>query len=145
MKFSIASAVVVPAVAYHQGVASFVHLDTAGWLSLLGLGVITTALARCGYVWVIREAGSLTASLLTYVTPAAALLLGFALMHETVSWPQGLGIALIAASLTCVLFGNVLLTAAERMRVRPFRRTKPRLAALEGLDLGEARSTSIGQ
>ena len=89
-KFALAAVVVIPAVAYYDGVGGFQDLSRAGWLSLLGIGVMSTAIARCGYVWVISVAGSVTASLLTYIVPAAALVLGFVFLGETVNWSKGL-------------------------------------------------------
>ena len=75
IKFAIASCVIVPVVTLREGIGGYADLSAAGWLGLLAVGFITTGVGRCGYVWVIAKAGSVSASLLTYIVPVAALLL----------------------------------------------------------------------
>jgi drug/metabolite transporter (DMT)-like permease len=117
VKFAIAGVVLVPAVAWYDGAQDFIDLDAAGWLRLLGVGVIVTAVARCGYVWVISVAGSVSASMLTYIIPAAALVLGLLLMDETMNSSKGFAVALVAASVTSVLFGSALFHAVVLPRL----------------------------
>jgi drug/metabolite transporter (DMT)-like permease len=112
VKFAIASAVLVPAVVLHEGAGGYAELDLLGWLGLLGIGIFVTGVARCGYVWVISVAGSVTGSLLTYIVPAAALVLGLVFMGETITWMKAMGATLIAASITCVLFGQAFVERA---------------------------------
>ncbi len=73
------------------------------WLSLVGLGVVCTALALALFFSLIREVGPQRALVITFVNPAVAVLLGVLLLDE----PFTLGIAL---GLPLVLLGCVLAT-----------------------------------
>jgi drug/metabolite transporter (DMT)-like permease len=73
------------------------------WLSLVGLGVLCTALALALFFSLIREVGPQRALVITFVNPAVAVLLGVMLLDE----PFTLGIAL---GLPLVLLGCVLAT-----------------------------------
>ncbi|HEY7269094.1 MAG TPA: DMT family transporter, partial [Dehalococcoidia bacterium] len=115
VKFAIASLIIVPFVATREGFTSFSGLSAEGWLGLLGIGCFATGLARCGYVWVIAEAGSVAASLLTYIVPAAAMVLGWLFLHETPGASAILGAVAVAAAVTCVLRG-VSPSSPERSR-----------------------------
>ncbi len=117
VKFVIASVLLVPVVAFHEGVSSNARLDLEGWLSLLFIGCIATGVARCGYVWVISAAGSISASLLTYIVPSATLFLGWIFLGETITWTRTLGAALVGGSLTSILFGRQLTSGTFWKRV----------------------------
>ena len=73
------------------------------WLSLVGLGVLCTAVALAMFFSLIREVGPQRALVITFVNPAVAVLLGVLLLDE----PFTLGIAL---GLPLVLLGCVLAT-----------------------------------
>jgi drug/metabolite transporter (DMT)-like permease len=77
------------------------------WLSLIGLGVVCTALALALFFALIREAGPQRALVITFVNPAVAVLLGVVLLGE----PFTLG---IAVGLPLVLVGCVLATRRSR-------------------------------
>jgi drug/metabolite transporter (DMT)-like permease len=53
----------------------------AAW-SLLALGAVCTALAMLLMFYLIKAAGASRASLITYVNPAVAALLGVGILHE---------------------------------------------------------------
>jgi drug/metabolite transporter (DMT)-like permease len=82
------------------------------WLSLLGLGVLCTALALALFFSLIREVGPQRALVITFVNPAVAVLLGVLLLGE----PFTLGIAL---GLPLVLAGCVLATRRSPVRREP--------------------------
>ena len=71
--------------------------------SVLGLGVICTALAFLVFFALIREVGPVRATVITYVNPAVAAVLGVAVLNETVTAGMLVGFALILA-------GSVLAT-----------------------------------
>lgn len=71
--------------------------------SVLGLGVICTALAFLVFFALIREIGPVRATVITYVNPAVAAVLGVAVLNETVTAGMLVGFALILA-------GSVLAT-----------------------------------
>src|SRR4051794_33907435 len=80
-----------------------VHASAKALLSVVGLGVVCTALALAVFFLIIREVARQRSLVITFVTPAVAVVLGVALLGE----PFTLGIAL---GLPLVLAGCVLAT-----------------------------------
>ncbi|GHH84548.1 membrane protein [Streptomyces sulfonofaciens] len=77
------------------------------WASLVGLGVICTALAFVGFLELIREAGPTRAVVITYVNPAVAVAAGVTLLDEPLT-------AGVLAAFALILLGSFLATAAPR-------------------------------
>jgi drug/metabolite transporter (DMT)-like permease len=73
------------------------------WLSLLGLGVICSAIAFVAFFRLVREIGSARATLVTYMNMAVAVLLGIILLAEPITPGILIGMPL-------VLIGSVLAT-----------------------------------
>jgi len=119
VKFAIASCVLVPVVTLHEGVGGYADLSASGWSGLLGIGCVITGAARCGYVWVIAKAGSVSASLLTYIVPVAALLISYLIMGEALGWSRGIGAAFVCGAVTCVLFGATIALRVQRLFQQP--------------------------
>jgi drug/metabolite transporter (DMT)-like permease len=72
------------------------HAPTAqAVLALLGLAIPCTAIAYVIYFHLIAEAGATRASLITYVNPAVAVILGFLVLGEPITIQTILGFALI--------------------------------------------------
>jgi drug/metabolite transporter (DMT)-like permease len=86
-------------------------------LSLAGLAVICTALAFIVFFRLIAEVGPARASVITYVNPAVAVVLGVAVLGERVT-------PLMLAAFAAILAGSVLAT-------RPGRRHEPAPPARE--------------
>jgi drug/metabolite transporter (DMT)-like permease len=84
--------------------------------SVVALAVICTALAFLLFFELIAEVGPARATVITYLNPAVALLLGVVILDETASVATGIGFLLI-------LVGSVLATSRDRDRGRPPRRT----------------------
>ena len=80
-----------------------VHASPTALLSVVGLGVVCTALALAVFFLLIREVGPQRSLVITFVNPAVAVVLGILLLDE----PFTLGIAL---GLPLVLLGCVLAT-----------------------------------
>jgi drug/metabolite transporter (DMT)-like permease len=78
-------------------------VSTHVWLSLLALGVVCTALAFLVFFALIAEAGPSRSTLITYVNPAVALLLGVVILHEALTAGLIIGFPL-------VLLGSYLAT-----------------------------------
>jgi drug/metabolite transporter (DMT)-like permease len=76
-------------------------------LSLAGLAVICTALAFIVFFSLIAEVGPARASVITYVNPAVAVVLGVAVLGEHVT-------PLMLAAFAAILAGSVLATRAGR-------------------------------
>ena len=94
------------------------HAPASAVLSVVGLGVVCTALAMALFFLLIREVGPQRALIITFVNPAVAVLLGVLLLGE----PFTLGIAL---GLPLVLAGCVLAT-----RRSPVREPEPELGVI---------------
>lgn len=76
-------------------------------LAVIVLALFCTAAAFLVFFALIAEIGPVRASVVTYVNPAVALLLGVAILDEQVTWATAAGFALILA-------GSVLATGAGR-------------------------------
>jgi drug/metabolite transporter (DMT)-like permease len=83
----------------------------AGW-SVIGLAVLCTALAFVAFFALIAEAGPARATVITYINPAVAILLGVLVLgeHFTVG---------IAIGFPLVILGSVLATARTRTKASP--------------------------
>ncbi len=73
------------------------------WGALLALGVLGTGLAFVAYLWLVEKAGSVRASLVTYVVPVFGLFLGWAVLDERVGLSAVLGTALIIVGVASVM------------------------------------------
>lgn len=94
-------------------------LGVKGWLSLLALGVIATGVAQLVYFWLLDQAGSVRASLVTYIIPIVALFLGWAVLDEGIGVNTVLGAALIIGGVAAVLRGQAPGTQREATAPAP--------------------------
>lgn len=78
--------------------------------SVVGLAVVCTALAFLVFFALIAEIGPVRATVITYVNPAVAALLGVTILNETFTTGMAVGF-------TLVLAGSVLATSRSRSRV----------------------------
>jgi len=62
---------------------------------ILYLGVVGSALAFVGLYWLLTKSSATNASLFSFITPIIALILGWAILNETVDTNVGLGTVLI--------------------------------------------------
>jgi drug/metabolite transporter (DMT)-like permease len=108
----VAASLLVAAVVYLPfGVAQAPgHLPSAPVLiAVITLGVICTALAFVLFFRLIAEVGPARATVITYVNPAVALVLGVVVLNESFTVVTAIGFALILA-------GSVLGTSRDRSR-----------------------------
>jgi drug/metabolite transporter (DMT)-like permease len=70
-------------------------------LSVVGLAVVCTAIAFLVFFALIAEVGPVRATVITYVNPAVAAVLGVSVLGEHVTWGMGIGFALVLTG--CVL------------------------------------------
>ena len=75
--------------------------------SVVGLAVVCTALAFLLFFQLITEIGPVRATVITYVNPAVAAVLGVAVLSETFTRGMAIGFALVLA-------GSVLATVPGR-------------------------------
>jgi len=76
------------------------HVDSG--LSVLALGVFNTGFAYVMYLWLVAEVGAVKTSLVTYVIPVTGLLLGWAVLDETIGPAAIAGLVLIVAGIALV-------------------------------------------
>ena len=88
--------------------------------AIVTLAVVCTAIAFLVFFALIAEVGPARATVITYVNPAVALLLGVAILDESFTVATGVGFGLI-------LLGSVLATSRDRSG--PRRRTPSRVTA----------------
>jgi drug/metabolite transporter (DMT)-like permease len=86
--------------------------------SVVGLAVICTAVAFVVFFELIAEVGPSRATVITYLNPAVALLLGVAILNESFTVATAVGFALILA-------GSVLATRSRGARTLVPRSRKP--------------------
>lgn len=106
LKLVVASLILAPVTVAAGGAGSFSSLSPEGWASLAALGVGATGLGRCLYLWVVRSAGSVRASMVTYITPVVGAILGWAVLGEAIGLDLLAGGALIAAGVAAVMYGR---------------------------------------
>jgi drug/metabolite transporter (DMT)-like permease len=114
------------------GGVSDLDLDTKAWLALITLGVANTGLAYIVYYWLIENAGSVFASLSTYIIPVVGLALGAAVLDETFGANALVGAALIIAAIAAATGLPNLIAARLRLR-KPAARTAEAIDSSSGL------------
>jgi drug/metabolite transporter (DMT)-like permease len=70
--------------------------------SLVTLALLGTAFAYLLYYWLIEHAGPTSTSLVTYISPVSAILLGALVLHETFDWTAFAGLIGIIAGVGLV-------------------------------------------
>ncbi len=106
----IAVSIGIAAVIYAPFAALSLPDSVPGWkvsASVITLGVICTALAFVIFFKLIAEVGPVRATVITYINPAVAAVLGVTILGERLTAGMALGFALVLA-------GSVLATAARR-------------------------------
>ena len=102
-----ATLVMLPLAAIFDRFWTLPPLPAAGWASLLGIGLLSTAVAYLVYFRILASAGATRAALVTFLVPVSALLLGLLFLGERIA-PRDLpGVLLIGAGLA-VIDGRVL-------------------------------------
>jgi drug/metabolite transporter (DMT)-like permease len=72
------------------------------YLYSIGLGLFPTVIAYFAYSWGLEKTESSRAAIIATVEPVAALILGISVFHESITVAQGMGIAVILASVILV-------------------------------------------
>jgi drug/metabolite transporter (DMT)-like permease len=113
VKLALATFMLLPATAATDGLGAFESLSRAGWLGLITVGFVSTGIGRCVYQWVIARAGSVRASLVTYIVPVVALLFGWVFLDEPAGPATLAGAVLIIVGVALVMFGPQLKSLAR--------------------------------
>jgi drug/metabolite transporter (DMT)-like permease len=98
----VSGVVLLAPVAAVLGAREGVSLHVDSGLSLLALGVFNTGFAYVMFLWLLAQTGAVRASLVTYVIPVTGLLLGWAVLDETIGPAAVAGLVLIVAGIALV-------------------------------------------
>lgn len=97
--------ITLPVLLAVQGTPNFA-LSLEAWLSLLTLGIVSTGIGIVVYMWLLDNIGSVRGSLVTYIVPVVGLLLGWAILNESIGVNTLLGAFLIIAGVGAVMRGQ---------------------------------------
>ncbi len=90
--------------------ASAIHLDEKGIVSILYLGTFGSVVTFVVYYWLLKHVEAVYLSLVTFVTPVLAVVLGAVLLGESFSWRVVLGSAFILAGILASNGGDLYQT-----------------------------------
>jgi drug/metabolite transporter (DMT)-like permease len=76
--------------------------STEAVLAVAGLAILSTVLAYIVYFRILATAGAANLSLVTFLIPVTAILLGLCVLHESLQPKHVLGLVLIGIGLACV-------------------------------------------
>jgi drug/metabolite transporter (DMT)-like permease len=101
-KLVLGTFIALPLTLIVEGVPDYTALSLEGSAALLALGVLT-GLAFAAHLWLVKTAGSVYASLVTYIVPVSGLVLGWAVLGEEIGPATAAGAAMIAVGVTGVM------------------------------------------
>jgi drug/metabolite transporter (DMT)-like permease len=102
LQLVIGALILAPALFAVDGIPNY-NLSLEAWLSLVTLGVLGTGLAYIAFFWLLATVGSVRTSLVTYIIPITGLILGWAVLDESVGINSIAGCALIILGITTVM------------------------------------------
>lgn len=94
LQFLAAIVILVPYVLFTGGI-TLGSLDGLGWICLLVVGVLHTGITYCLYFSSLKELPGQTASILSYLDPLVAVVIGVAVLGEPLTWQQLVGGSMI--------------------------------------------------
>ena len=94
LQFVAAIIVLIPYVAFTSGV-TLGGMNSTGWICLLTVGIVHSALAYCLYFSAIESVSGQTAAILSYVDPLVAVIISVTLLGEPITPLQLIGGVLI--------------------------------------------------
>ena len=97
-----ASLVMIPIALSVDGAPSLSAIGLTSILALLGLGVVSTAIAYILFFKILESAGAVNVSLVTLLIPISAILLGVFILQERLEVIHLIGMGLIAIGLSFV-------------------------------------------
>jgi drug/metabolite transporter (DMT)-like permease len=124
-----AACLVIAAVAYTPAaIVTWPHAVPAARViaALAALGAVCTAGGLVGYLWLIAEIGAARATVVTYLNPAVAVVLGAGVLGERLTVATGVSFVLILAGsvLATRSRGRISVSAGGRRRTRPSARAR---------------------
>lgn len=105
-QLSLATLFLAPIAVVAAGGLPDYSLDTRGYASLAALGLAGTGFAYIAFFWLIENLGSVRATLVTYIVPIIAVVLGWLALDESIGLNTVAGGLLIVAGVTAVMRGQ---------------------------------------
>ena len=99
---TMSATLLVPIAIYFNGVSGLGAIGSTVWMSVMGLAVLSTALAYILYFRILNSAGAVNLMLVTFLMPVSALILGTFWLHEPVQMMEIIGISIIAIALIII-------------------------------------------
>lgn len=94
------SVTLLPIALWHDGLP--IGVAPSVWLAVIGLAVVCTGFAYVLYFGILARAGATNISLVTFLVPVSAILLGAAFLNESLGVAHLLGMAMIAGGLILI-------------------------------------------
>ena len=103
------------------------HWTRGAWLATLYLAVFGSLAGYTSYMFLLRNVRLSTVATYAYVNPIVAVLLGWALLHETLHGSEWVGMAIVLASVAVVIASRPRLTkgTAEQHNILKLLTLKP--------------------
>ncbi|MGI3126581.1 DMT family transporter [Nitratireductor sp. PBL-C9] len=101
-QLSASSVIMIPLVLALYGTGNLFAFSGNVWAAVIGLAALSTAFAYLIYFRVLASAGATNASLVTFLNPVSAILLGTVFLGERLARFEMAGMALIAAGLIVI-------------------------------------------
>lgn len=108
------------------------HVTTRTLVALLYLMIFGSVIAFTAYIYAMRALRVTTLSLYSYVNPVVAVILGWIVLNERLTWVSITAMAVILAGVALVQSGSVFRGAAARRRTREEPAPRGRVALEEG-------------
>jgi len=106
-QLTMSSLIMLPILPFIGATLSFSWPSQAAIWSIILLAVVCTALAYLLFFRILARAGALNISLVTFLVPLSAIVLGVIVLGETLEWRHLIGLAIILAGLI-VIDGRLL-------------------------------------
>lgn len=95
----------VPLLLVVRGGSPDVNIQPEAWASVVALGMLGTGFGYIGWLWLIENIGSVRASLVTYIVPVIAVVLGWLVLDESIGVNTVAGGLLIVGGVASVMRG----------------------------------------
>ena len=107
------------------------HVTTRTLFALLYLTIFGSVIAFTAYIYALRSLRTTTLSLYSYVNPVVAVILGWLVLNERLTWVSITAMAIILAGVALVQSGSMLRGTAARRRSREEPAPRGRIALEE--------------
>lgn len=107
IQLSLGTVYAVPLLLVGTGGAPDFNVSLEAWGAIVALGIGGTGLGYIAFLWLIETLGSVRASLVTYIVPVVAVILGWVVLDESIGVNTIVGGVLIVGGVAVVMRGNI--------------------------------------